>query len=369
MGRMSLPASGLVSSLYHARAARGGIVPDPAQEAALDALDRVAGELAQPARLHLFRRAPPPVRGLYLWGGVGRGKSMLMDLMVEALTVPVERRHFHEFMQSVQDGMEAARARRVNDAILPVADAIADRLRCLAFDEMEINDIADAMIVGRLFERLLDRGVTVVTTSNRPPDDLYRDGLNRQLFLPFVALLEERLEVVELAGGEDHRQAHAGEVRRYFTPADAAARAAVDGIWKRLTGGQGGPRALQVHGREVLIPQWNDGAARASFYQLCDQPLGPADYLALAQAADVLVLEDIPRLGSENYNQARRFVILVDALYEAGTRLYCTAAAAPDRLYVEGEGSFEFARTASRLTEMQAADWGAARMAKRNGGR
>ncbi len=361
---MSLPSSSLVSSLYHARAMRGELTPDPAQEMALDALDRVAGELALPQRHQLFRRTPPPVRGLYIWGGVGRGKSMLMDLMVEALTVPVERRHFHEFMQTVQADMEAARATRVNDAILPVADAIAQRLRCLAFDEMEINDIADAMIVGRLFERLIDRGVTVVTTSNRPPGDLYPDGLNRPLFLPFITLLEDQLEVVELAGDEDHRRIHADEVPRYFSPADAAARAAVDAVWQQLTGGQAAPHALQVHGREVLIPAWADGAARASFYQLCDQPLGPADYLALAQAVDVLIFEDIPRMGSENYNQARRFVILIDALYEARTQLWCTAADTPDRLYVEGEGSFEFARTASRLMEMQAADWGAERAAQ-----
>lgn len=358
-----MPAPGLVSALYDARVERGEIAPDPAQAQALAALDRVAMELAAPRRVRLFHR-PPPVRGLYLWGGVGRGKSMLMDLMVEALTAPVERRHFHEFMQDVQARMDEARADRVTDAILPVADTIARRIRCLAFDEMEINDIADAMIVGRLFERLLDRGVTIVTTSNRPPADLYKDGLNRALFLPFIALLEERLDIVAITGGEDHRRAHEGEAQRYFTPADGQARAAVGAIWQELTGGRSTPHVIGVNGREVRIPAWADGVARASFYELCDQPLGPADYLALARAARVLILEDIPRLGSENFNQARRFVILVDALYEAGTRLYCTAAAPPDRLYVEGEGSFEFARTASRLMEMQARDWGEGRKLK-----
>lgn len=355
-----MSAPGPVSVLYDARVERGEIARDPAQTQALAALDRVAQELAAPRRVRLFHRVPP-VRGLYLWGGVGRGKSMLMDLMVEALTVPVERRHFHEFMQDVQARMDRARAARVTDAILPVADAIARGLRCLAFDEMEINDIADAMIVGRLVERLLERGVTIVTTSNRPPADLYMDGLNRALFLPFIALLEERLDVVAITGGEDHRRMHEGEAPRYFTPADAAARAAVDAVWQGLTGGRSAPHVIEVNGRDVRIPAWADGVARASFYELCDQPLGPADYLALAREARVLILEDIPRLGSENFNQARRFVILVDALYEAGTRLYCTAAAPPDRLYVEGEGSFEFARTASRLMEMQASDWGAGR--------
>ncbi|MCC7321550.1 MAG: AFG1 family ATPase [Rubellimicrobium sp.] len=349
--------SGPVFALYHSRLREGALAADPAQEAALPALDRVVQELAQPRRNGFFRKMAP-VRGVYLWGGVGRGKSMLMDLLVGALTVPVERRHFHEFMQSVQSGMEEARARRVDDAILPVADAIAARIRCLAFDEMEIIDIADAMIVGRLFERLIDRGVCIVTTSNRPPADLYRDGLNRALFLPFISLIEERLEVVEVAGAGDHRRTGAGGAGRYLSPADARARARLDAVWQELTAGRAVPLVLPVNGRNVTIPAYHDGHARASFYQLCDQPLGPADYLALARVARVLVLEDIPRLGAENYNQARRFVTLIDALYEAHTRLYCSAAAPPARLYVEGEGAFEFARTASRLMEMQAAGWG-----------
>ena len=346
-----------VSDLYRQRAAEGRLTPDPAQEAVLPALDSIITDLAAPARRGLFRKVDP-VRGLYLWGGVGRGKSMLMDLAVAASQVATERRHFHEFMQSVHAGLAEARKRGVDDALLPVADAIADRLRLLAFDEMQITDITDAMIVGRLFERLFARGVTVLTTSNRPPDALYKDGLNRALFLPFIALIKERLGVIELSSATDHRQGRLVATPRYFTPADAVARAAVEELWQDLTHGQTHPLTLTVTGRKVRIPEFENGVARASFYQLCDQPLGPADYLALAQAARVLIVEDIPLLSADNFNQARRFVTLIDALYEARTRLYCTAAAAPDRLYIEGEGSFDFERTASRLAEMQAEDWG-----------
>ena len=350
-----------VSDLYRARESAGRLTADPAQEAILPALDRVAADLLRPVKRGLFRKAPDPVRGLYLWGGVGRGKSMLMDLLVTALPdLPRERRHFHEFMQSVHAGMTAARARGTTDAILPVADAIAGRARLLAFDEMQITDITDAMIVGRLFERLFAQGVTVVTTSNRPPEDLYKDGLNRALFLPFIAQLRGHLDVVELASATDHRQGRLAGMPAYFTPADAAARAAIAAIWEGFTHGQAHPLTLRVKGRDVIIPAFHNGVARASFYDLCNQPLGPADYLALAEAARVLILEDIPQMGAENFNQARRFVTLIDALYEARTRIICTAAARPESLYVEGEGSFEFERTASRLAEMQAASWGRA---------
>jgi cell division protein ZapE len=200
--------------------------------------------------------------------------------------------------------------------------------------------------------------VTLVTTSNRPPADLYKDGLNRALFLPFIAMIEQECEVLELASPTDHRQGRLVGTRRYFCPVDAEARAAMNGLWQSLTGGEAKPVLLRVHGRDVEIPAFHNGAARATFYDLCGRPLGPADYLALAASARVLLLDEIPRLGSENFNQARRFVTLVDALYEARVTLFASAAAAPDKLYVEGEGSFEFARTASRLVEMQAADWG-----------
>jgi cell division protein ZapE len=344
-------------ALYAQRIAQGRITPDPAQLAVLPALERVRSELAQPQRRGLFRK-PAPVRGLYLWGGVGRGKSMLMDLLAETQPAPLWRRHFHAFMQWVHDEMARARKRGVDDALAPVADLIIADARLLCFDEVQITDITDAMLVGRLFERLFAGGVTVVATSNRPPDDLYKDGLNRSLFLPFIALIEERMEVIELASPTDHRQGRLAGEQRYFSPVTPAVRRALDTIWQRLTEGQAHPLVLRVKGHDLHIPGFHNGAARASFYDLCGQPLGPADYLALAGVAKVLVLEDIPQLGSENFNQARRFVTLIDTLYEARTKLIASAAARPDMLYVEGEGSFEFARTVSRLIEMQAQDWG-----------
>ena len=347
-----------VQELYAARIAAGALQPDAAQEAVLPALDRVRDQLEHPVRRGLFRRTTEPVRGLYLWGGVGRGKSMLMDLLTETVTVPKWRRHFHAFMQWAQAGMNAARARGVDDPIAPVADEIIREVKFLAFDEMQITDIADAMIVGRLFERLFAAGITVVTTSNRHPSGLYEDGLNRALFLPFIAMLEDRLEVIELAGPVDHRDGRLAGEQTYFTPVTPEARLAVDRVFHALTQGLAHPLVMRVHGREVEIPAFHNGVARATFYDLCGRPLGPADYLALAQAARVLVIDDIPMLSADNYNQARRFVILIDALYEAKVRLICTAAARPEMLYVEGEGTFEFGRTVSRLHEMQSAGWG-----------
>ena len=348
----------LISTHYAARVDAGMMQPDAGQQAVLPVLDRVLADLAIPVRRGLFRKAPAPTRGVYLWGGVGRGKSMLMDMVAELAPAPKERRHFHEFMQSVHAGMTKARKTGVDDAIAPVAEAIIADTRLLAFDELQITDIADAMIVGRLFERLFAGGVTVVATSNRHPDQLYKDGLNRGLFLPFLEMIKDRMEVVELAGPTDHRDGRLAGAQVYFTPADAQARAALAEVWDRLTEGQDQPLLLKVTGREVEIPHFHNGVARARFHDLCSRPLGAADYLALAQAARVLILEDVPQLSSENFNDAKRFVTLIDALYEARVKLFLSAAARPDMLYVEGEGAFEFSRTASRLMEMQSADWG-----------
>jgi len=355
-----------MQALYTRLAGEGRIEPDPAQQAVLPELERIRTELqAQPEKRGglrgLFRREVEAVRGLYIWGGVGRGKSMLMDLFYAAVDIEAKRRvHFHAFMQEVQGALHEARKTGVDDAILPVAKDIADKLRLLCFDEMQISDITDAMIVGRLFGCLFDHGVTVVTTSNRVPDDLYKNGLNRQLFLPFIALIKERMEVWELRSETDYRQTKLAGTPSYFTPADADARAALDGLWQDMThGAPVGRLTLTVKGREVVLPAFANGVARASFYDLCAQPLGPADYLALASSVRVLILEDIPRLSSENYNEAKRFVTLIDALYEARVRLVASAVDTPDRLYIEGEGAFEFERTASRLIEMQGQGWGA----------
>ena len=344
---------------YERRVAKGVLSRDPAQQATLPEFERIRAGLTAPRRGGLLRKAPAPPRGLYLWGGVGRGKSMLMDMFVETLAVPNRRVHFHAFMQEIHAGLHAARARGVRDALAPVARSVAERVRLLAFDEMQVTDITDAMIVGRLFQALFEAGVVVVTTSNRGPDDLYKDGLNRQLFLPFIALLKKRMVIHRMAGPADHRQAAPLGSDVYFSPADGRARARIAAIWQDLTGGAGGPHELIVNARPLNIPAFHDGIARARFHDLCGQPLGPVDYLALADAVRVLVLEDIPRLSRSNFNEARRFVTLIDTLYEARVRLICSAATAPDYLYVEGEGSFEFERTASRLREMQAQGWGA----------
>ena len=278
---------------------------------------------------------------------------MLMDLFYEHAPVAARRVHFHAFMQEVQDGINAARKAGTADAIAPVVDKIAAEIKLLCFDEMQITDIADAMIVGRLFEGLFAKGVTVVTTSNRVPDDLYKDGLNRQLFLPFIALIKERLQVHHLHSPVDYRQGRLTGTPVYFHPVDAAAREAVDDIWTDLTGGASESLTLKVKGRDVVLPRFHNGIARATFWDLCGQMFGPGDYLVIADAVKLLILENIPRLTRHNFNEAKRFVTLVDALYEAKVRLVCTAVDEPEYLYNEGTGSFEFERTASRLREMQ----------------
>ena len=346
-------------TLYDQRIADGSLTADPAQEAVLPELDRIRTALMNPEKKGFFKRAPEPPKGLYLWGGVGRGKSMLMDMFAANMgDVPVRRVHFHAFMQEIHSAMHEARKTGVDDAIAPVAEQVAASVKLLAFDEMQISDITDAMIVGRLFQALFAAGVVVVTTSNRVPDDLYKDGLNRQIFLPFIELIKEKMEVWELTSPRDYRQDRLAGTQSYFTPVNAESRAAMDAVWSDLAGGEGQELTLRVKGRDVVIPQFRNGVARAGFHTLCGHALGAADYLTLADAVRVLLLDNIPTLGRSNFNEAKRFVTLIDALYEAKVRLICSAAASPEMLYLEGEGIFEFERTASRLREMQAEGWG-----------
>lgn len=344
---------------YDRLISEGKLQSDPAQEAVLPEFDRIREALLQPVKKGLFRKAPEAPKGLYLWGGVGRGKSMLMDMFVDHLSdIPSRRVHFHAFMQEIHSAMHEARKTGVDDAIAPVAADVAASVRLLAFDEMQISDITDAMIVGRLFQALFAAGVVVVTTSNRLPDELYKNGLNRDLFVPFIELIKEKMVVHELASPTDYRQNRLSGTQVYFTPVNAGSRAAMNAVWDDLADGPGMPLTLRVKGRDVVIPAFHNGMARAQFHDLCGTALGAADYLALAEAVRVLLLDDIPTLGRSNFNEAKRFVTLIDALYEARVRLICSAAAKPEMLYVEGEGTFEFERTASRLREMQADGWG-----------
>jgi len=353
-----------LTEIYDAKVEAGELHPDAAQRAVLPALEERRAFLEQPVKKGLlggfFRKAPEGYKGLYLWGGVGRGKSMIMDLFEKSVAIEAKRRvHFHAFMQEIHHGMHEARKTGVDDALAPVAKKVAEDLRLLAFDEMQITDITDAMIVGRLFQMLMEAGVVIVTTSNRVPEDLYKNGLNRALFLPFIDLIRDRMDVVEMISETDYRQHRLTGQQVYFTPAGSAARSAIDALWDELTGhDRGTPLVLAVQGRQVEVPRHHNGVARASFWDLCGRPLGPADYLSLAEKVRVLILEDIPMLSASNYNEAKRFVTLIDALYEAKVRLIASAADEPERLYAEGAGAFEFERTASRLREMQAADWG-----------
>jgi cell division protein ZapE len=345
----------ILTDLYDSRVADGTLIDDPAQRRALSVLEEVRDALTEAApKRKLFggRKDPKGPMGAYLWGGVGRGKSMLMDLFHEASPVPSRRVHFHAFMQDVHEAMHEARAAGTRDALAPFADGVIARTRVLCFDEMQITDITDAMIVGRLFQKLFAGGVRVVTTSNRVPDDLYKDGLNRALFLPFIEMVETRMIVHHLEAPIDYRQDRLAGAETYFIGGGR-----LDDVWEDLSGGRGAPLVLRVKGRDVRLPDFASGVARASFQDLCGRPLGAGDYLALARAVRVLILTEVPVLDRAHGNEVRRFVTLIDALYEARVKLIVSAEAEPEAL--AGDDVFEFERTASRLREMQAADWGA----------
>ncbi len=359
-------------SRYRALVADGALAPDAGQRLAVEKLQLLHQRLTgySPARprkvalgiLGFGRKAAKPdtpLTGLYLYGGVGRGKSMLMDLFFDGAPVARRRRvHFHAFMQEVHAGIHFARMQGVDDPIPPVVDEIAEDATLLCFDEVQVTDITDAMILGRLFEGLFARGVVLVATSNRPPDDLYKNGLNRQLFLPFIAMLKARLDIHELESPTDHRQRGLAGKPVYLTPLGADADAAMDEVWAELTdGAAGAPLTLTVQGRAVTLPRFAEGVGRAGFEDLCARPLGAADYLAICGAVETLMIDRVPRLSRTQPNEARRFVTLIDAAYEARRRLYLSAAAEPEALYAEGEGAFEFERTASRLAEMRGAGW------------
>lgn len=354
---------------YRAKLRRGELFDDNDQRLAVEKLQLLHMRLAdynprKPSKIGLGffgwgreNIAQADIPGLYMFGGVGRGKSMLMDMFFDTAPVSPKRRvHFHAFMQEIHDAIHNMRQHGVKDPLVQVANAIANGATLLCFDEMQISDITDAMIVGRLFESLFARGVIVVATSNRHPDDLYKDGLNRQLFLPFIEIIKERMEVFHLEGGADHRQGRRRDSDTYFTPLGAAASAALDQAWEDLSGHDPMPLVLNVKGHRVTLPAFHNGIARADFAKLCGKALGAADYLAIVEVVRVLILDHIPRMSRANNNEAKRFVTLIDTLYEAGVQLICSAEAEPEALYTEGAGRFEFERTASRLEEMRAVD-------------
>ncbi|WP_428630765.1 cell division protein ZapE [Sphingopyxis sp.] len=359
-----------VLAAYDALVAGGELRPDPEQRAGAERLNLLQAELeAVPPRgsllWRLTGRKPEAPRGVYLWGAVGRGKSMLMDLFYDQLHILRKRRvHFHAFMLDVHARMREVRKSDAGDPIPLVADALVADVRCLAFDEMVVNNSADAMILSRLFTALIDRGVTVVATSNRPPSDLYKDGLNREHFLPFIALVEAKLDVMGLNGPTDYRRDRLGDGARWFVPADEAASAALSGAFFRLTDYPPEDRAhvptldLDLGGGRLLhVPKALKGVAVFSFKRLCAEARGASDYLAVARHFHTVIIVGIPRMGPENRNEAARFVTLIDALYENKVKLLASAAAMPDALYVAGDGAFEFERTASRLAEMQSDDY------------
>jgi cell division protein ZapE len=376
MDKLVPPSKQLTGPLpvYQDMVADGSLAADPAQAVAADRLqdlwERLRGYDPKPipagggllSRLVYRRHAEEYIPiGLYLVGEVGRGKSMLMDLFFDTAMVERKQRvHFHRFIQDVHGRIHAWKKAHpdVADPIPPLADQIAADSALLCFDEFQINDIADAMILGRLFQALFDRGVVVVTTSNTAPDELFKGQPGRDAFLPFIGLIKQRLEVLVMEGGRDYRRERMRGLRTWLVPADEMSRDELDRAFLRLTGGSAiRPVSLMVMGRELIVPLASDGVARFEFDFLCNTALGAGDYLAIATHFHTLVLDGIPRLSPENYDQARRFIVLVDTLYDQRVKLIASADAAPDQLYQRGVNAKMFERTASRLDEMQSEDW------------
>jgi cell division protein ZapE len=370
-----MPSS--ITGQYAAAVAAGRVERDPAQLAVVERLARLEDEIVEH---RLARKSsslgwlfagrsnkPALLKGLYIYGEVGRGKTMLMDLFYEASPVKRRRRaHFHEFMIDVHERVHALRQKMKagehadQDPIELVARDLASEAWLLCFDEFHVTDIADAMILGRLFTQMFARGVVVVATSNVAPADLYKDGLNRALFVPFIHMLEERMDIVRLASRTDFRLEKLAGLPVWHVPADAAADAALDDAWRRLARDHdGGAQELPIKGRSIHVPRAAMGVARFSFHNLCEEPLAAADYLRIAHEYHTIILDHIPVMSFDNRNAAKRFIILIDTLYDTNVKLIASAAAEPDALYHADEGyeALEFQRTASRLIEMRSQDY------------
>ena len=368
--------AGPVLNAYLEKVTAAHLQQDLAQVAAcirLDALVKAVGAQANPSAANVLgwlfqsREAAGPARGLYIYGSVGRGKTMLMDLFFDLAPIARKRRvHFHAFMADAHARIHAWRQAKKrgehtgpfkgDDPVIPVANALADEAALLCFDEFSVTDIADAMLLGRLFQGLFARGVVVVATSNVAPDDLYREGLNRALFLPFIALIHAKMDVLRLDAARDFRLEKLGNVPVWHVPANAAARAELDRAFTALAGGiPAKAMALPLLGREIHVPLAAGNVARFGFADLCEQPLGAGDYLAIARQFHSIIVDDIPVIAPDARNAAKRFINLVDTLYDAHVKLIASAAAEPAGLYHAEQGweAFEFARTVSRLIEMR----------------
>ena len=365
--------SSSITARYAAGVAGGTIERDAAQVAVIGTLARLEERIVD---YRLARKSSSlgwlfagrekkqaPLKGLYIYGDVGRGKTMLMDLFFDASPVQRKRRvHFHEFMIDVHERVHGFRRQMKvgelagKDPIELTAVALARQAWLLCFDEFHVTDIADAMILGRLFTQLFERGVIVVATSNVAPEELYRDGLNRALFVPFIYMLERQMDVVRLAARADFRLEKLVGLPVWYLPADATADAALDGAWRRLAAGHDGrPQELPLMGRSVHVPRAAMGVARFTFHDLCEQPLAAADYLRIAREYHSIIVDRVPVMTFETRNAAKRFIILVDTLYDTNVKLIASAQAEPDDLYRGDEGfeAREFKRTASRLIEMR----------------
>jgi cell division protein ZapE len=374
MSEMSPPP---ITAQYAALVAAGEIEEDPAQEEVVAKLARLNERLA----MHRLARKSSSLgwlfgqkvdrgedlKGVYIWGEVGRGKTMLMDMFFAACPVQRKRRaHFHQFMLDVQERLNVYRQKLKAAETLPgdpihmTADELAEEAWVLCFDEFHVTDIADAMILGRLFTRLFERGVVVIATSNVEPADLYRDGLNRSLFVPFIALLMERMEVVRLEARTDFRMEKLIGVKVWHVPADATAERALDEAWRRLTGGRKGTSLdLVVKGHKLHVPRAVMGVARFTFHDLCGLPLGAVDYLRIAREFHTIIIDHVPVMDYAMRNEAKRFIALIDTLYDRGVKLVASADAEPADIYRADEGfeASEFKRTVSRIAEMGSAEY------------
>ncbi len=347
--------------------ADGALQPDPHQRAAIAVLDEIATKLQQrpkPGLLdRLFAPRPEPVRGAYLVGDVGRGKTLLMDLFFSLAPEPKRRVHFHEFMDEIHAGIAAFRQSEQGqaedaDPIAAVTRPLLKQVRLLCLDEFHVNDITNAMLLGRLFERLFAGGVVLVATSNVPPERLYENGLNRQLFLPFIALLKRHASIVSLDGPIDYRRLKFEGQEVYAFGTGSEARAAMDRLWSRLTGGaEARPAVVESLGRKLTVPLAAMGAARFPASELIEKPLGARDYLRLSHAFDSFVLDDVPQFTRLRSDAAKRFILLIDTLYDRGLKLGASFAVPLEQLGGDEATRFEFARTVSRLIEMQSADY------------